>query len=71
MLFEIITVVAGPRFLLLILLSVVDDFTVNPNAIKMHLANSLNTFFIESEPVFRSDMRSLPRNTSDCTILDN
>ena len=36
-----------------------------------HLANSLITFFIEGNPVFSNEPRSLPRNPLDCIILDN
>ena len=43
--------------------------TVNPNGIKTLLANGFNTFFIQSNPVFSTGPKSLPKNPPDCPIL--
>ena len=48
-----------------------DAAAVNPKGIKTLLANGLITFFINGNPVFSNGPRSLPRNPSDCIILDN
>ena len=45
--------------------------TVNPNGIKTLLANGFNTFFIQSNPVFSTGPKSLPKNPTDCPILYN
>ena len=37
----------------------------------MLLANGLGTFPIKGKPVFINGPRSLPKNHSNCTILDN
>ena len=42
--------------------SVADTAAVNPNGIKMHLANGLSIFPIEGKPVFGNTLRSLHRN---------
>ena len=42
--------------------SVADTAAVNPNGIKMHLANGLSIFPIEGKPVFGKNLRSLLRN---------
>ena len=44
---------------------------VNPNDIKILLANGLSTFFIKGKPVFNNGPRSIPKNPPNCTILDN
>ena len=44
---------------------------VNPKGIKTIPANCLITFFIKGNPVFSNGTRSLPRNPTDCIILDN
>ena len=38
---------------------------------KTLVANGLSKFSIKGKPVFSNDERSLPRNPSDCMILDN
>ena len=60
--FEIINIVILiPGIFYVFLVSATDAAAVNPNRIKMHLANGLSTFFIKGKPVFRS----LPRNPPD------
>ena len=49
--------------------SVADAAAVNPNGIKMLLANGLNTFRIKANPVFSNGPKSLPKTPSDCPIL--
>ena len=44
---------------------------VHPNGIKTFLANGLIIFFFNGNPIFSNGPRSLPRNPSDFTILDN
>ena len=44
--------------------------TVNPNGIKTLLANGLSTFFIKDKLVFNNGLRTLPRSSPDCEILD-
>ena len=44
---------------------------VNPNEIKILLANVLIKFFINGNPVFNNGSRSLPRSHPDCIILKN
>ena len=44
---------------------------VNPKRIKTHLANGLITFFINGNPIFSNGPNNLPKNPSDCMILDN
>ena len=44
------------------------DTAVNPNGIKMLLANGLRRFFIKDNSGFSNSPRSLPRNPPDCTI---
>ena len=43
---------------------------LNPNGIKNILSNGLITFFINNKPTFLNEVRSLPRNPSDCIILE-
>ena len=57
-------------FFLRIPASAADAAAVNPNGIKMLLANGLVTFFISVNPVFSNGPRSLPKNPPDCIILD-
>ena len=51
--------------------SAADIAAVNPNDIKMPLANELKTFLIKGKPIFSNGPKSLPRNPPDCTILDS
>ena len=51
--------------------SAADAATVNPNEIKILLANGLITFFTNANPVFNNGPRSLPRNPPGYFILDN
>ena len=37
----------------------------------MVLVNGLDNFFTKGKPAFSNDIKSLPRNLSHCTILDN
>ena len=48
--------------------SVADAVAVNPNDIKMLLANGLSTFYIKWKPVFSNGLKSLPRNPPDYPI---
>ena len=70
--FEIINVVIPDHNIFWwIAASVADAATVNPNSIKMYLANLLGTFSIKGNLVFSNGLKSLPRNSPDCTILCN
>ena len=51
--------------------SAADAATVNPNGIKMLLANGLSTFFIKGKSALSNGPKSLPRNSPDCPILCN
>ena len=51
--------------------SAADAATVNPKRIKTLLGNDLITFFINGNPVFSNGPGNLPRNPSNCIILDN
>ena len=42
--------------------------TLNPNGIKILLANDLISFFMNGNPVFSNGPRLLPRNPPDCII---
>ena len=45
---------------------------VNPNGIKIFLANGLSTFFIKDKPVFSNGPKSLPKNLILCTwVVDS
>ena len=48
-----------------------DAVAVNSNCIKTRLINGLSTFTINDNPIFINGPRILPRNPTDCTILDN
>ena len=48
-----------------------DAAAVNPEGVKILLANGLITFFISGNPVFRNEPSNLPRNPPDWIILDN
>ena len=70
--FDIISVaVPEPKIFLCILASEADAVAVNPNGIKILLANSLITFYTNGNPVFNNGPISPPRNLSGCIILDN
>ena len=47
-----------------------DATSVNLNGIKKLLANGLNTFFIKDKTVFSNESKGLPKNFSDCLILN-
>ena len=51
--------------------SAADTVAVNFNGIKALLANGWSIFCINGEPIFRNEPRSLPKNLSDCIVLDN
>ena len=51
--------------------SAADAADFNPNGIKKVLANGFDTFFIKSKSVFSNGNKSLNRNPSDCSMLDN
>ena len=57
-----------PNIFLLMAASVGDAATVNPNLIKILLANNLNAFFFKDKPVVGNGFRSLPKKPPDCTI---
>ena len=70
--YDIISVVLpDPKIFLCIPAITTDAAAVNPNGIKILLANSLITFFIYGSLVFNNGPRSLPGNPPDCIILDN
>ena len=64
-------VIPDSKIFLWIAVSVADAPAVNPNSIKILLANGFTTFFIKGKPVFSNGPRSLPRNPPDYTIWDN
>ena len=47
----------------------IDDAAINPNRIKIFLANALITTFVNDNPVFSNESQSLPRNHPNCIIL--
>ena len=51
--------------------SVADADAVDPNAIKMLLANAINTFPIKGNPVFSNGSKGLPKNYPDWLISCN
>ena len=51
--------------------SVADTAAVNPNGIKMLLANGLSTFHIKGKLVFSNGLKSLPKNPPACPIFYN
>ena len=59
------------RFILCIPASAADAPAVNPNGVKILLANDLITFFINGHPVFNNGPRNLPKDPPNCIILDN
>ena len=59
------------NILLWIAASVADAAPVNPNGIKMLLANGLSTFSIKGNAVFSMGPTSLPKNPPDWPILCN
>lgn len=48
-----------------------DVYFVNSNGIRTMLANISSTFFIKGNLVSNDGLRSLPRNSPDCTILES
>ena len=70
--FDIISVfVPELKVILCLPASAADAAAVDPNGIKILLANTLITFFINDNHAFYNGSRSLPRNPPDCIILDN
>ena len=70
--FDIISVVVPePSIFLCISVSAATAAAVDPNGIKTLVTSGFSTFFINRNSVFNNGPRSLPRNHSDCTILDN
>ena len=51
--------------------SAAEPATVNPRGTKVFLADGLSTFFINGKPTSSDGRKSLPRNYSDCIILDD
>ena len=72
-LFDIISaaVFSDPNVYLCIPASAANAAAVNPRGIKTLLANGLNTFFINGNPVFSNGPKSLLRNPPDCIIFNN
>ena len=71
-LLEIINVVLPePNIFLRIAASVADAAAVNPNGIKMLLANGVSTFSINDALIFSNGSKYLRRNPPDCPILCN
>ena len=60
-----------PRIFFRIPASVADAATVDPNGIKMLLANGLRIFSINGNPTFKSGLRNLLRNLLGDTLIDN
>ena len=70
--FDIISaVVPEPKVFLCIPESSADAAAVDVNEIKTLLANGLTILYINGNPVFNNEPRSLPRNPPDYLILDN
>ena len=69
-LYKIINAVVPELTFLWIPASRASPSAVNPSSIKTSLANGSNTFFINGELTFVSGPRSLPRNPSNCIILE-
>ena len=68
--FEIIVVTPDLNMFLWIA-AFVAAAAVNPNGVKMLLANSLSKFPFKGNPVFSNGLKSLPKNPLTCTILCN
>ena len=47
------------------------DTTVNPNDIKMLLANGFSTFLSKDKPVLNNGPETLPRNSPNYIIIDS
>ena len=62
---------SGPNIFYWIATSVAVAAAVNPNVIKMLLANGLSIFPIKSNLVFINGPKSLTKNPPDCPILCN
>ena len=52
-------------------MNIADAAAINPNDIKILLANVLSTFLIKGDPVFSNGLKCLTRNPHDCFILCN
>ena len=71
-LLEIINVVLpDPNIFLRIAASVADAAAVNPNGIKMLLANGVSTFSINGTLIFSNVSKNIRKNPPDCPILCN
>ena len=70
--FEIISVVKlDLKTFFWIAASVADAVSVNPNDIKILLANGSSTIFIKSKLVFSDGPKILPKNSPNSTILSS
>ena len=69
--FENINVATPDLEIFLWIVTSVVDAAVNPNGSKTLWANDLTTFFSKGNSAFSYGPKSLPKNTSDCTILCN
>ena len=61
----------NPKIFLWIAASVANAAAVNPNGMKMLLANGLSTFPIKDNSAFSNGPKWLPKNLPDCPILCN
>ena len=66
---EIINVVFLDPNIFLSIATSVADAAINPNGIKMLLANGSSAFSTKGNPDFSNGSRSLPKNPYDCPIL--
>ena len=63
--------IPDPKTFLWVDASVTDAAAVNPDDIKMILANGLSAFPVKDNPAFSDSSKSLPKNPYDCHILCN
>ena len=68
-LFEIINIVLPDSNIFLWIIASVADAAVNPNGIKMLLANGPSAFPIKGNLVFSNGPKKLPKNHADCPIF--
>ena len=70
--FGIISVVTpDPKIFFWLAAFVADAAAVSPYGIKTLLAHGLSTFLFKDKLVFSNDLKSLPKNPPNCTILDS
>ena len=66
---KISIVIPDPKIFLWLAASVADTAAVNPNGIKILLANVSSIFFPKGNLVFSDDPKSLPHNPPHCLIM--